>query len=278
MIEDMQVRHLAPQTQLSYQQQVAAFARHFHQSPQWLGPEEIRTYQLYLLHQKKLSASSLTVVTCALRFLYRVTLHQPWAIERIPFPKTPQKLPVILSPPEVAQLLACAPGMQQHAILSTAYAAGLRVSELTHLRLSDIDSQRMVIRVQQGKGQKDRYVMLSPRLLEQLRLYCQWAHPREWLFPGASAGQPIGKGAIEQACHKARLRAGITKHVTPHSLRHAFATHLLEAGTDLRTIQLLLGHRSLATTARYLKMAPQTVCAVISPLDRLPTYTPPTPG
>jgi integrase/recombinase XerD len=274
MIEDMQVRHLAPKTQLSYQQQVTAFARHFNKSPELLQPEDIRTYQVYLTREKKLSASSLTVATAALRFLYKVTLQKPWSIEQIPLPKMPQKLPVILSREEVAHLLECAAAGQPHAMLTTAYATGLRVSELTHLRLTDIDSQRMVIRVDQGKGQKDRYVMLSPRLLHALRAYWKQAHPRLWLFPGAAADQPIGKGAIEQACQKACQRAGIAKHITPHSLRHAFATHLLEAGTDLRTIQLLLGHRSLATTARYLKMAAQTVCAVRSPLDLLPGYAP----
>jgi site-specific recombinase XerD len=272
MIEDMQVRHLAPKTQLSYQQQVAAFARHFNKSPQLLGPEDIRAYQVYLTRDKKLSASSLIVATAALRFLYKVTLQRPWSITQIPLPKVPEKLPVILSREEVARLLEAATDIQHHAILSTAYASGLRVSELSHLRLTDIDSQRMVIRVEQGKGQKDRYVMLSPRLLEELRGYWKQYRPRHWLFPGASSNQPIGKGAIEQACHNACQRADIAKHITPHSLRHAFATHLLEAGTDLRTIQLLLGHRSLNTTARYLKMAAPAVCAVTSPLDLLPGY------
>ena len=274
MIEDMQVRHLAPKTQLSYQQQVAAFARHFNKSPQLLGPEHIRAYQVYLTRDKKLSASSLIVATAALRFLYRVTLQKPWSIQQIPLPKVPEKLPVILSREEVARLLASATDIQHHAILSTAYASGLRLSELSHLRLTDIDSQRMVIRVEQGKGQKDRYVMLSPRLLDELRAYWKQYRPRRWLFPGASGDRPIGNGAIEKACHKARQRAGLSKHVTPHSLRHAFATHLLEAGTDLRTIQLLLGHRSLNTTARYLKVAAPAVSAVTSPLDLLPGYAP----
>jgi site-specific recombinase XerD len=277
MIEDMQVRHLAPKTQLSYQQQVTAFARHFHKSPQLLGPEDIRSYQVYLTREKKLSASSLIVATAALRFLYRITLQKPWSIAQIPLPKMPQKLPVILSREEVAHLLACAPGLQPHAILCTAYATGLRLSELCHLRLTDIDSQRMVIRVEQGKGQKDRYVMLSPRLLDELRAYWKQSRPRPWLFPGARADQPISKGAVEQACHRARQRAGIAKPITPHSHRHAFATHLLEAGTDLRTIQLLLGHRSLNTTARYLKMAAPAVRAVTSPLDLLPGYGSPSP-
>jgi site-specific recombinase XerD len=270
MIEDMQVRHLTPKTQLSYQEQVAAFARHFHKSPLLLGPEDIRAYQVYLVRDKKLSASSLVVATAALRFLYKVTLKKPWGMEQIPLPKTPQRLPEILSREEVVRLLDSVPDIQQHAILCTAYATGLRLSELTHLRLTDIDSQRMVVRVEQGKGQKDRYVMLSPRLLDELRAYCKQYHPRHWLFLGASGDQPIGKGAIQQACHKACQRAGISKHITPHSLRHAFATHLLEAGTDLRAIQLLLGHRSLNTTARYLKVAAPAAGAVTSPLDRLP--------
>jgi integrase/recombinase XerD len=275
MIEDMQVRHLAPKTQLSYQQQVAAFARYFNRSPKLLGPEDIRAYQVYLTREKKLSASSLIVATCALRFLYKVTLQKPWSITQIPLPKAPQKLPVILSREEVAQFLENTIGLQPHVILATAYATGLRLSELRHLRLTDIDSQRMVVRVEQGKGQKDRYVMLSPLLLEELRAYWKRTRPRVWLFPGAAADQPISQGAIEKACQQARHRAGIAKRVTPHSLRHAFATHLLEAGTDLRKIQLLLGHRSLATTSRYLKVAPESVCTVVSPLDLLPGYTAP---
>jgi len=277
MIEDMQVRHLAPKTQLSYVQQVAAFARHFGKSPQLLGPEHIRTYQVYLTCEKKLSASSLTVATAALRFLYKVTLPRPWSVQQIPLPKLPQKLPVILSREEVARLLECSPDVKHHALLTTAYATGLRLSELTHLRPTDIDSHRMVIRVEQGKGQKDRYVMLSPRLLAELRAYWKHTPGRPWLFPGATAGQPIQNGAVEQACQQACRRAGLAKHVTPHSLRHAFATHLLESGADLRTIQLLLGHRSLATTARYLKMTPLTVCAVASPLELLPGFAPAPP-
>lgn len=269
MIEDMQVRHLAPKTQSSYVQQVAAFARHFNQSPEGLGLDDIRSYQVYLIH-KKLSASSLTVATAALRFLYRITLKKPWSIEEIPLPKVPQRLPEILSAQEVARLLDCVTDAKHRTILTTAYATGLRISELCHLRVADVDSQRMVLRVEQGKGQKDRYVMLSPRLLEQLRAYWRRYRPKHWLFPGQGDDQPLDKGAIERACQKACGLAGIPKHITPHSLRHAFAVHLLEGGADLRTIQLLLGHRSLNTTARYLRMATQTVCKAISPLERLP--------
>jgi len=271
MIEDMQVRHLAPKTQASYIQQVAAFARYFGKSPELLEPEHIRTYQLYLT-QKGLSASSLIVATSALRFVYRITLQRPWSIDRIPLPKMPHRLPVILSREEVARLLGSVSDAAQHAILSTAYATGLRLSELTHLRIADIDSQRMAVRVEQGKGQKDRYVMLSERLLPELRSYWKQTHSSHWLFPGAHPDEPISKGAIQKACQQARQRAGIDKHITPHSLRHAFATHLLEAGTDLRIIQLLLGHRSLNTTARYLKMAANTICSAVSPLDLLPGY------
>jgi integrase/recombinase XerD len=227
MIEDMEVRHLAPKTQLSYVQQVAAFARHFGKSPALLGPEDIRTYQVYLVREKKLSASSLIVATAALRFFYKATLRKPRSVDLIPFPKAPQKLPEILSLDEVVRLLQSTAGTQQHAMLATAYATGLRVSEIIHLRLTDIDSQRMVIRVEQGKGQKDRYVMLSPRLLQELRAYCKQRHPRHWLFPGATADQPMHKGTMELACRKARHRAGIAKHVTPHSLRHYAASRTM---------------------------------------------------
>ena len=274
MIEDMQVRNLAPKTQKSYVQQVAAFALYFGKSPELLEPEDIRTYQLYLI-RKGLSASSIIVATAALRFVYRITLKRPWSPDQIPLPKSPQRLPVILSREEVARLLRSVTDAGQHAILATAYATGLRLSELTHLRVADIDSQRMTIRVEQGKGQKDRYVMLSEKLLPELRDYWKRTHSPRWLFPGSHPGEPISKGAIQKACQQARQRAGIEKHVTPHSLRHAFATHLLEAGCDLRVIQLLLGHRSLNTTARYLKMAASTVCAAVSPLDLLPAPSEP---
>ncbi|MCB2069041.1 MAG: tyrosine-type recombinase/integrase, partial [Ottowia sp.] len=219
---------------------------------------------------RKLSAASVGIATSALRFLYKVTLKRDWAPEDIPMPKKPFRLPVILSRDEVTRLLESVANLKHRTLLTTTYAAGLRVSEATHLRVTDIDSQRMVLRVDQGKGRKDRYVMLSPRLLEALRAYWRSERPRLWLFPGEMPEQPITKGAVEAACKKARRTAGLTKPVTPHSLRHAFATHLLEAGTDVRTIQLLLGHRSLATTSRYLKVATSTVCATRSPLDWLP--------
>ena len=275
MLEDMAIRNLAENTQSSYLQQIIAYARYFHRAPEDLGPEEIRAYQLHLTQTRKLAASSISVATGALRFLYKVTLKRPWAIDEIPMPKRPFKLPVILSREEVMHFLDSIDSLKHRMILMTAYAAGLRVSEATHLKTTDIDSQRMMLRVDQGKGHKDRYVMLSPRLLEVLRTYWRSAHPTLWLFPGDLPDQPITRGAVELACQKAHRASGITKPITPHSLRHAFATHLLESGTDVRTIQLLLGHRSLATTSRYLKVATTTVCTTISPFDLLPQLQPP---
>jgi integrase/recombinase XerD len=276
MTEDMQVRNLALNTQMSYVQQVSLFARYFNTSPDLLGPEDIRTYQVYLTNEKKLAPSSILIAVSALRFLYKVSLHKDWSFEdMIPAPKKPEKLPVILSPEETLQFLDSVDSTKHHAILTSCYAAGLRISESIHLKPTDIDSQRMVIRVEQGKGQKDRYVMLSPKLLETLRSYWRAVRPTGgWLFEGDIAGQPINRSSVELACQKARRRSGIRKPITPHSLRHAFAVHLLESGTDVRTIQLLLGHRSLATTARYLRIATSKVCSTSSPLDLLPRPDP----
>ena len=232
---------------------------------------------MHLTTDRKLSAASIGIATSALRFLYKVTLKQNWAPDEIPMPKKPFKLPVVLSPEEVMHFLDCIDSTKHKTILMTAYAAGLRVSEAIHLKVTDIDSQRMVLRVDQGKGNKDRYVMLSPRLLESLRVYWKLERPNFWLFPGNIPGKPITRDAVGQACQKAHLATGITKPITPHSLRHAFATHLLESGADVRRIQLLLGHRSLATTSRYLKIATSTVCATVSPFDLLPRADSPQP-
>ena len=278
MTEDMQVRNLSLNTQATYLQQVSLFACHFHKSPDALEPEHIRTYQIYLINEKKLATSSIHLAVGALRFLYRVTLKKHWTFEDVlPLPRKPQKLPVVLSPEEVAHFLASIDCHKHRVILTVCYAAGLRISEAIRLKASAIDSQRMVIRVEQGKGQKDRYVMLSTNLLEILRAYWKAAHPTEWLFPGARPGQPISREAVETACQKALRVSDLAKPVTPHSLRHAFAVHLLESGTDLRTIQLLLGHRSLSTTARYLRIATSKVCATSSPLDLLPHPPQPNP-
>jgi site-specific recombinase XerD len=271
MLEDMQVRRLSPFTQRAYVGTVARFARYFDRSPERLGPEQIRAYQVYLATERGLATSSLLVAVAALRFVYRVTLQKRWSFDDvIPAPKKPQSLPVVLSPQEVVQFLDAVKAAKHRAILTTCYAAGLRISEAVRLTVSAIDSQRMVLRIAKGKGQKDRYVMLSPKLLAVLRAWWKVERPRHWLFPGERPEAPITPGAVGRACHVAARRARMAKPVSPHALRHAFAVHLLEAGTDLRTIQLLLGHRSLQTTARYLRVATTTVCSTASPLDLLP--------
>lgn len=270
MIEDMQIRNLASNTQTSYVQQISLFARYFGKSPELLGPADIRAYQLHLIHDRHLAASSIVVAVSALRFLYNIVLKRGWDLdELIPTCRKPQKLPVVLSREEVHRFLAAVAERHHRVILTICYAAGLRISEAVCLKPAAIDSQRMVIRVEAGKGAKDRYVMLSPRLLDILRSYWRAVRPQEWLFPGDLPGQPITRGAVELACQSTRRRCDIGKPVTPHALRHAFAVHLLEAGADLRTIQLLLGHRSLNTTARYLRLAANKVCATASPLDAL---------
>ncbi|MBL8238802.1 MAG: site-specific integrase [Bryobacterales bacterium] len=252
MKEDMQLRNLSPQTQSSYLLQVTQFTRYFGAPAEALGPEEIRAYQLQLFDERKLSPSSVCVAVAALRFAYKVSLRREWKAEEIlPRPKRPKKLPVILSPEEVLAFLESVASTKHRAILTACYAAGLRVSEAVHLRAADIDSQRMVIRVEQGKGRKDRYVMLSPSLLEMLRNYWRAERPKDWLFPGDEAGRHITPAAVERICLKTRRQCSVSKPVTPHSFRHAFAVQLLESWTDIRTIQLLLGHKGLATTARY---------------------------
>ena len=274
MIEDMTVRNFAPNTQDSYLSQVSLFARHFGKSPEQLGPEEIRAYQIYLAEQKKVSVSTREVAVSALRFFYAVTLRRDWTVQFIPTPKKDHRLPVILSPQEVLELLQAAPCFTHHVIFSTMYGTGMRVSEAVHLGAADIDSQRMMIRIQLGKGHKDRDVQLSPKLLELLRCYWRKVRPGEWMFPGQNPDQPLTRDAVGNAVAQAGQRAGLKKHISPHSFRHAYAVHLLEAGTDVRRIQLLLGHRSLATTARYLRLATTTVCATTSPLDLLPIIDP----
>jgi site-specific recombinase XerD len=273
--EEMQIRNLSPETQRAYIGQIALFARYFHKSPELLGPDDIRAYQLYLVHDKQLSASSIMVAVAALRFFYKVTLKRDWDIQQvIPGCRKPQKLPVILSRDEVSRFLDAVGNLKCRVILTVCYATGLRISEAVRLTPAVIDSQRMTIHVQAGKGRKDRYVMLSPRLLDILRDYWRQARPKEWLFPGERSGQPLTPAAVEDVCRQVRRDANLAKPVTPHSLRHAFAVHLLEAGTDLRTIQLLLGHSDLATTVRYLHLATSRVCATVSPLDALLVTSP----
>jgi len=274
MIEDMTVRNFAPGTQDIYVGQVSLFARHFGKSPEQLGPEQIRAYLIYLAQQKKVSVSTRIVAVSALRFLYAVTLRRDWSIQFIPAPKKDCRLPVILSPQEVFQVLQAAPSFPHHVIFSTMYGTGMRVSEAVHLRAANIDSQRMMIRIELSKGHKDRDVQLSLKLLELLRGYWRRVRPVEWMFPGEIPHRPLTRSAVNLAVAQASQCAGLRKHISPHSFRHAYAVHLLEAGTDVRRIQLLLGHRSLATTARYLRLATTTVCATTSPLDLLPIVDP----
>jgi site-specific recombinase XerD len=270
MIEDLKVRNRSSRTIQTYVAHVANFARHFGRSPELLGLEEIRQYQVYLVNERQVSWSYFNQAVCALRFLYRHTLGRDWVVAHIPFPRQPKKLPVVLSQAEVIRLFDAIRSLKLRAMLMTTYAAGLRLAEVTHLQVSDIDSQRMVIRVQQGKGQKDRYVMLSPTLLEVLRLYWRAEQPTTWLFPSkGSKQQPLNHSVAQRACHQAGLDAGLTKRATVRSLRHSFATHLLEAGTNIRIIQTLLGHSSVSTTQRYTYVSNKTVRATESPLELL---------
>jgi len=270
MIEDMKLRNLSASTQDNYVRYVADLARHFGKSPDTLGPKEIRAYQLHLINERGLCANTMSVVVCALRFFYRFTAPRDWVIDEIPAPRQLRRLPVVLSLAEIARFFDAVRYIKYRAILMTAYATGLRVSEITHLKVQDIDSSRMTIRVDQGKGKKDRYVMLSPRLLKILCIYWMTCRPQDWLFPGADMDKPISVGSVDNVCRQARTDAGITKRVTPHILRHSFATHLMEAGTDLRIIQVLLGHTTPRTTARYTHVAVHNIRDTRSPLDALP--------
>jgi integrase/recombinase XerD len=269
MIEEMKRRNLATRTIEVYVSRVAHFARYFGRSPEVLGREEVRSYLLHLVQEKKVSWSVFNQTVAALRFLYEVVLDRQGVLVRIVCPKQPKRLPVVLSLEEVARFFAAITSVKHRAILMTAYAAGLRISEVVALRVEDIDSKRMVLRVRQGKGRKDRNVMLSPRLLTLLREYWKIARPTDWLFPGKIPGQPITVGTVHRICVQAAQTAGLDKHVTVHTLRHSFATHLLEAGTNIRTIQMLLGHRNIKTTAVYTHISPIALETTRSPLDQL---------
>jgi len=268
MIDDMTIRNLSPATQRSYLHAVSKFSRHFGRSPDTLGLEEVRDFQVHLV-SKGVSWGSLNQVVCALRFFYGVTLGEATIPERIPYARTPRKLPVVLSADEVARFLEAVSGLRSRAALTTAYAAGLRASEVAGLLIEDIDSDRGVIRVRHGKGAKDRDVMLSPQLLGILRTYWRLARPRRFLFPGRDEGRSINPTVLHAACRSAAKAAGLAKRVTLHTLRHSFATHLLENGADIRIIQALLGHANLSSTARYTHVASHTIRATPSPLDRL---------
>ena len=268
MVEDMTVRNLSPATQRSYLYAVAKFSRFFGKSPERLDLEDVRTYQVHLASQG-IAWATLNQTVAALRFFYGVTLGRPEIPERIAYAREPRRLPVVLSADEVVRFLEAVPSLKSHTALTTAYAAGLRVSEVVALKVADIDSGRMLIRVEQGKGGKDRYVMLSAQLLAILRTYWRLARPRYWLFPGRDEERPIDQTVLHAACRSACEAAGLTKHVTVHTLRHSFATHLLESGADIRIIQVLLGHTNIATTARYTQVATSTIQGTASPLDRL---------
>jgi len=276
MIEDMTVRNLAPATQQSYLYAVARFSRHFARSPDRLGLEQVRAYQVHLAAQKR-SWSHINQASCALRFFYGVTLGRSEVLAGIVSAREPQKLPVVLSADEIVQFLEAVPGLRNRAALTTAYGAGLRVREVSRLKLADIDSGRKVIRIEQGKGGKDRYVMLSAQLLQILRAYWRLARPARWLFPGRELDHPVSVATLQEACRVATRTAGLSKPVTVHTLRHSFATHLLEAGTDIRIIQVVLGHARLATTARYAQVATRLIAGTPSPLDRLSLKVMPPP-
>jgi len=268
MIEDMTVRNLSPATQRSYLHAVAKFSRYFDRSPDRLGLEDVRAFQVHLV-SIGISWAALNQTVCALRFFYGVTLGHGEIPERIPYAREPRKLPVVLSADEVVRFLEAVPSLKSRTALTTAYAAGLRASEVVGLKVANIDSGRMVIRVEHGKGGKDRYVMLSAQLLGILRTYWRLARPEHWLFPGRESGKPIDVQVLYAACRSARAAAGLDKRVAVHTLRHSFATHLLENGTDIRIIQVLLGHANLSTTARYAQVSNGLIRRTESPLDRL---------
>ena len=274
MLEELQRRNYSKATTRCYLRAVEEFSRRFQRPPDRLGPEHIRTYQAELFQKRKLSSNTVAQRLAALRFFYLQTLQKAWSIAETPYPKKGIHLPTILSQEEVAQLLDAARTPYHRTLLMTLYATGVRCAELTHLKVSDLDSQRMVIHVQGGKGRQDRDVLLSRKLLEELREH--WRRlkrkPSVWLFPGNrhhSSDQPIGTKTVWQACQQAAQRAGLQKAVHPHTLRHCFATHLLEAGADLRTIQILLGHRDLKETTVYLHLSQRHLHATASPLDSL---------
>ena len=268
MIEDMAVRNLSPATQQSYLSAVSRLSKYFGRSPDRLGVDEVHAFQVHLV-ATGISWPALNQIVSALRFFYGVTLGRTTLPRRIAYAREPQKLPVVLSADEVVRFLEAIPSVKSRTALTTVYAAGLRVSEVVRLAVADIDSERMVIRVEQGKGGRDRYVMLSPRLLEILRVYWRIVRPDHWLFPGRDRNRPLDQQVLHTACKYARLAAGLTKPVTVHTLWHSFATHLLENGTDVRIIQVLLGHANLQSTVRYTRVATRTISATPSPLDRL---------
>jgi integrase/recombinase XerD len=274
MLEELQRRNYSDRTIRYYLQAVALFAKHFGKRPDQLGPDELRTYQAYLLRERKLAVGSVVARVVALRFFYVRVLKRHGLREDLPYPKDHRRLPTVLSLEEVTRLIDAAGNLLHRALLMTLYGTGMRRTEVSLLKVSDIDSQRMMIRVERGKGGAGRDIPLSPALLETLREYWRWKNPRIYLFPSSDRKrgkeQPISDKTVWYACKEAARHAGLTKHVSPHCLRHSFATHLLEGGTDLRTIQILLGHGDLETTAKYLHLSQRHLRAVANPLESLP--------
>jgi integrase/recombinase XerD len=268
MIEDMTVRNFTADTQRNYIRAVKNLAIFLGRSPDTATREDLRLFQLHLTENHVRPPTINSTVT-ALRFFFTVTIDRPDVTKPLTFVAEPRKIPVVLNPEEVVRFLEAAPGPKYKAAFGVAYGAGLRVSEVASLKVSDIDSKRMMIRVEQGKGRKDRHAMLSPLLLDLLRDWYRIARPRVWLFPGGDPLQPLTTRQLNRACHAAAHMAEITKRVTPHTLRHSFATHLLEQNVDIRVIQVLLGHAKLDTTTLYTRVATNTIRTVMSPLDRL---------
>src|SRR5271167_1420228 len=278
MLDELQRRNYSQSTVRSYIHVIEDFSKHFHRSPDRLGPDHIRQYQAHLFRDRKLLAGTITSYVAALRFLYVKTLRRPYLPEHIPFPKRPRQLPAVLSPEEVERLIDAAENLMRRTMVMTLYATGIRCSELCHLKVSDIDSQRMVIHIHKGKGGRDRDVLLSPKLLKTLREYWRWMKPQTYLFPGTvnnwRADVPITPKVVWKAVNEAGKRAGIRNRVAPHLLRHSFATHMLEAGADLRTIQVLLGHAKIGDTALYLHLSRRHLQAVASPLEAIEVSSP----
>ena len=270
MMEELQLRNLSPMTANTYIHLVERFARHFNQSPARLGPEQVRQYLLHLMQEKKVVASTLLVNRSALRFLYVGILKQKWFDEEIACPKRRPTLPGMLSRSEMTRILDHTHNLKHWTILATFYATALRCDELRHLKVTDIDRERMAIHVRRGKGGIPRDIGLSPVLLERLNVYFAWRKPTDWLFPSKQCpDRPLDDSGLRMVCRAAGKRAGIGRPVFPHLFRHACATHMLDAGADLRTIQVLLGHSSIQTTARYLRVSLQRLQALRSPFDSL---------
>jgi len=274
MIDDMTLRKLTPKTQAGYLRAVLRFARFFGRSPDLASPEDLRAFQLHLVEQG-VSSTTINATLSGLTFFFGVTLERPSALKRMSRVRQPQKLPQVLSVKEVERLLAGASNPKHRAALAVAYGAGLRASEVVHLKIADIDSERMIVRVVQGKGRRDRYAMLSPSLLELLRAWWRQGHATGkmlqggWLFPGRNPANPLSTRQLNHVCHRAAHAASLEKRVSMHTLRHSFATHLLENKVDIRVIQVLLGHRKLETTARYSHVATRMLSEVTSPLEQL---------